>query len=747
MGDGNRLARPDPLPMRGRGPGFGAQCAIPSPRWEGANRLTLPADYVERTYAGVLGKIIGVYLGRPFEFWLHERIEAELGQVWYYLHDRFSVPLIVTDDDISGTFTFLRSLADNGNDPKLTSTQIGETWLNYIVEERTILWWGGFGNSAEHTAYLRLKNGVPAPQSGSIALNSKVLAEQIGAQIFIDGWAMVAPGDPARAADLAARAARVSHDSEAVYAAQVLAAMEARAYVEPDINRLLECALSLIPKDSVINRVAHDLREWRTQTPDWREARRRIGERYGYDKYLGNCHVVPNHALILLGLLYGDNDFQRSLMIVNTSGWDTDCNSGNLGCLLGIKNGLAGIEEGPDWRGPVADRLYLSTADGGRAVTDAVTETLHIVNGGRALVGDEPLAPKNGARYHFTLPGSVQGWRVDTSALAGAQLKLDNCAGDGEQRSLTLRYAYLAPGGRARAFVDTFIPPEAIEMSRYGLLASPKLSPGQVVTAHLTADSRNASPVPVRLYLGVYDGQDQLCIVPGPETVMRPGDDWNVEWTVPATDGQPISRIGVELTSDTANEGAMHLDWLTWKGSPTVRLVRPEDGGMMWRRAWVNAVDHEGRGKPEPFRLMQDRGTGMLIYGTREWRDYTVEAVMEPHLVAGAGIAARVQGLRRYYALKITDHGEIQLIKARDGIQTLASTAFSWQPQQIYTLKLMVKGQTICAYVDGRPVFTVEDTERLLVDGAVALVCEEGRVDFNEVTIRGDVTSNEEGTT
>ena len=53
------------------------------------------------------------------------------------------------------------------------------------------------------------------------------------------------------------------------------------------------------------------------------------------------------------------------MLIVNTAGWDTDCNSGNVGCLLGIKNGLAGIDAGPDWRAPVADRMYISTADGG----------------------------------------------------------------------------------------------------------------------------------------------------------------------------------------------------------------------------------------------------------------------------------------------------------------------------------------------------------------------------------------------
>ncbi len=78
--------------------------------------------------------------------------------------------------------------------------------------------------------------------------------------------------------------------------------------------------------------------------------------------------MVPNHGVIVLAMAYGGDDFQRALMIANTGGWDTDCNSGNVGCLMGIKVGLAGIDTSPvDWRGPVADRMYLPTADGGRA--------------------------------------------------------------------------------------------------------------------------------------------------------------------------------------------------------------------------------------------------------------------------------------------------------------------------------------------------------------------------------------------
>ena len=62
------------------------------------------------------------------------------------------------------------------------------------------------------------------------------MAEQIGAQIFIDGWALVAPGDPELAADLARRAASVSHDGAAIHGAQLLAAMEAAAFVESDLT-------------------------------------------------------------------------------------------------------------------------------------------------------------------------------------------------------------------------------------------------------------------------------------------------------------------------------------------------------------------------------------------------------------------------------------------------------------------------------------------------------------------------------
>ena len=296
------------------------------------------------------------------------------------MHERLAKPLLVTDDDLSGTFTFLRALPDHGNRHALSAAEIGESWLNYLIEMRTTLWWGGLGNSTEHTAFLRLKSGVPAPRSGSAALNGSVVAEQIGAQIFIDGWGMVAPGDPELASSLAQRAASVSHDGEAVYAAQVIAAMESLAFIEPDLDHLLDVAVGFIPPDCLIYRLINDLRSWRAGEADWRTARQRLASRYGYEVYPGNCHIIPNHGLVILSLLWGEDNFQKSLTIANTCGWDTDCNSGNVGCLLGIKNGLAGIGSDRDWRTPLADRMLVISADGGEAITDAVREAGKVAN-------------------------------------------------------------------------------------------------------------------------------------------------------------------------------------------------------------------------------------------------------------------------------------------------------------------------------------------------------------------------------
>lgn len=685
---------------------------------------TFPADYAERVYAGVLGKLIGVYLGRPVEGWTYDRITEAYGEVDRYIHESRGLPLVVTDDDVSGTFTFLRALPDHGNDPDLTPEQIGKSWLNYLIDRRTILWWGGVGNSTEHTAYVRLKNGIPAPDSGSIELNGKTIAEQVGSQIFIDSWGMIVPGDPARAADFARRAGSVSHDGEAIYGAQVIAAMVSQAFVEADINRLIDAGLAQIPADSTIARLIGDIRAWHAGEPDWRKTLAKIQANYGYDKYLGNCHMVPNHALIIFALLYGDDDFRKAQMIVNTSGWDTDCNAGNVGAILGVKNGLAGIDDSSyDWRGPVADRMYLATADGGRAITDAVIETYHVVNTARALAGEPPIAPKRGARFHFDLPGAVQGF-----AAGGESISVENVEGHSEtgSRSLVVRWDDDRPDDPVVAMTPTFIPPEAIVMPGYTLLASPTLYPGQEVTARLTAHLGNEGPVEARLAIQFYGEGDELQTLAGSPELLLPGRATTLDWRIPELGGAPVAFVGISVEPAEAGAGAVYLDWLTWSGSPTVTFSRPEARGDMWRRAWVDGVDQfEGRWR-ETYRISQNEGTGLISQGTADWRDYRVSADVTIMLAKRGGIAARVGGMRRWYALLLCDDGMVRLVKDREAESVLAERAMARELDRSYRLSLTVEGNRIIGEVDGVTVADVVDADDPLESGSVALIVTEG---------------------
>jgi len=674
-----------------------------------------PKTYAERVYAGVLGKAIGVYLGRPFEGWSHEEILERLGEIEYYVNDRPGMPpLIVTDDDISGTFTFPRALEDYD---QVTAERIGRTWLNYIIENRTILWWGGLGISTEHTAYLRLREGVRAPESGSTELNGPVVAEQIGAQIFIDGWAMASPGDPDRAAVFATEAARVSHDGEAVYAARVLAAMEAAAFVEPQIDRLLDIGTGYIPADSAIARMIADLREWHAGTSggtggagrrggDWHAAFGRIRERWGYDRFPGDVPVVPNHAVIILGLLYGEGDFSESLRIASTAGWDTDCNAGNLGCLLGIRNGLTAFDGGRDWRGPVADRLLLPSADPGNAVSDAVREAIRIVNHRNRLDGVSPWAPKGGARFSFTFPGSVQGFTPGEAETTGENVAV------GGGRALRVTFQ-----GTGSVTTPTFKLPDQLAMPGYEFVASPSIYPGQTVTAEVsTASGAEADAIEAQCILGVYTAQGGLREVRlgEPERIARAPQ--RISRRVPDLDGQPIATVGLRFrAARVGGAAAVLLHSLDWSGEPEVTFTWPgdvapprdgvtsKDGDtfQVWRHAWANGIDQWDDVWDVPFRLVQNRGRGLLIQGTRDWRNYAAEATLRIDLADAAGIAVRVQGMERYYALLLTSQGTARLIRRLEGDTVLREIPYPWEPDRPYTLRLAAEGATIRASVDG----------------------------------------------
>ncbi|KAI5859867.1 ADP-ribosylation/Crystallin J1 [Durotheca rogersii] len=725
----------------------------------------LPPDYLERVYAGVLGKLIGVYLGRPIEGWTHERILAELGPVRYYVNERVGrgdLPLVVTDDDVSGTFAFVRALEEHlpppsssspphpspGAPAPVTAEQIGKTWLNAVVPRRAVFWWGGRGVSTEQTAFLNLRRGVRAPRSGSAALNGRTISEQIGGQIFADAWALAAPGNPALAAELAAAGASVSHDGEAVYAARLWAAAEAEAFLSADPQRLLDTGLRFVPRDSLIARLVADVRAWHARdAPDWRRTRSRIEVKYGYDKFPGACHVVPNHAVMVMALLYGAGSFDEALHVTATSGWDTDCNAGNVGCLLGIMHGIAAFSSkggGPDWRGPLADRALLSTADGGYSVNNAARLAYDVANLGRRLAGvPEPFAaPKDGAQFHFTLPGSVQGFQASrVGGELGApdpvvRVEQDIDKENSNRPGLAIRLQGLADNGAAVHIVTpTFAPPEARRMPFYELLSSPLVCPGQTIRAGVRADGANTSGAWVSLMLRVYTPEDELeDLVADRVVVLAPGASDVLEWTVPTSLGcRPVQAVGVAVSNGNSYDGSAEaaarltgtiwLSYLRYAGTPTLDLsprVEDDDNGLhdsFFKASFVSsASDFYFMGGRFVVAQDGDDAEGLVVYGTREWTDYRVATRLVVNLASGpVGVVARVRGLNRWYGVLLSpDDGSdgdttdghalrgkrVVLVKALDEQRIeLEAADFDWALDVPYTISVEISGDMLRARI------------------------------------------------
>jgi len=139
---------------------------------------------------------------------------------------------------------------------------------------------------------------------------------------------------------------------------------------------------------------------------------------------------------------------------------------------------------------------------------------------------------------------------------------------------------------------------------------------------------------------------------------------------------------------------------------------------------------------PEPYRLVQNEGRGLIMQGTREWQDYEVEADITPWLMDAGGIAVRVQGQRRFYALQLVKGNKVRLIKALDGDTILAERDFDWETYGTYQLKMQVSGNQIRAWIDDALQFEVVDEGKPLNSGGVAYVVDQGHISSQALSVR-----------
>jgi ADP-ribosylglycohydrolase len=662
----------------------------------------IPSDYDERVYAGWLGKCIGVRFGAPLEGWTYQEIRDNLGELESYVAEDAG-KLFKPDDDTAAPMIFIRAVQDYGPTAEISAAQMGETWLNYMGDQHGTLWWGGYGISTEHTAYINMASGIPAPRSGSIAQNGAALAEQIGGQIFSDIWGLVAPNNPTLAADLAERAASVSHDGSGIYGGRFIAALVSAAFSECNPRRLIETGLSVIPGDSEYARVVQSICDFHAQNPhDWHAAYAYLNANFGYDRYPGIVHIIPNAGVVMLGLLYGEGDFSRTLQITNMAGWDTDCNVGNVGAIMGVAVGLEGIAA--HWRQPMNDLLIIASLIGTRNILTIPQCADLFCALGRQLNGANPT--EKHPRYHFVYPGSTSNFQaggVKARPIHQSQAEINGVP------ALRTSIRKLNKKGEVRIFTRTFYRPGELSGNYYGAVFSPLIYPGQQIRArvYLPADA------PDTLRAGLYvNGAHYNEAHQGETTPLKPGEWTTLTYTIPPLTDACLDTAGIVLRNlgEVWETGSFYVQWLDWSGgqNPPASTItfahdRSESGSAsQWTRLrgyWRledGAYHGSGPGECETY-------TGDI-----DWDDYHFSARIVPLIGEHHQINARVQGALRSYAFGLSPDG-VMLYKKDRRYAPVASAPFEWQHGQPYTLSLTVQGSqlTASAQAEGGPVQTI----------------------------------------
>ena len=143
-----------------------------------------------------------------------------------------------------------------------------------------------------------------------------------------------------------------------IYGEMFVAAMLAASFVTSDVNRIIEIGLSEIPAKCRLSEAVHDAVAWCEELSDWERVWDRIFEKYGH--YSG-VHTINNAALVVMGLIFGSNDYENGIVVTVRGGWDTDCNGATVGSILGAKFGADSL---PDkWIGVLSDRLMSVVRD------------------------------------------------------------------------------------------------------------------------------------------------------------------------------------------------------------------------------------------------------------------------------------------------------------------------------------------------------------------------------------------------
>jgi ADP-ribosylglycohydrolase len=336
---------------------------IRAERPDGPRRMELnltDAQMLDRIHGAWSGRAAGCALGKPVEGWHKRHINSYL-QFAEALPLNDYIPLVeghpeglklrlpdctrgmihymARDDDMDYTILGLHLLERHG--PDFTSSNVAETWLSRLPYHLVY--------TAERAAYRNLVNNLWPPES---ATHRNPFREWIGAQIRADMWGYVAPGWPEKAAEFAFRDAVVSHVKNGIYGEMFVAAMLAASFVTSDVEEVIRIGLSEIPRNSRLAEAVRDTVEWSKELTNWEQIWAKINEKYGHYHAV---HTINNAALVVMGLMFAQRDYETSIVVAVRGGWDTDCNGATAGSVCGMMLGADALPS--KWVGVLNDRL------------------------------------------------------------------------------------------------------------------------------------------------------------------------------------------------------------------------------------------------------------------------------------------------------------------------------------------------------------------------------------------------------
>ncbi|TAL61843.1 MAG: ADP-ribosylglycohydrolase family protein [Bacteroidetes bacterium] len=296
------------------------------------------AEFLDRVYACWLGKNIGGTLGMPFEG------KTDVNNLTFYTNIKVGEP--AANDDLDLQILWLKAMEDNNC--SVDAYTLGEYWLKYVPVD-----WNEYG-----VGKTNMRSGIMPPLSGEY--NNAKWKTSNGAWIRSEIWACLAPGNPMLAAQFAWNDACVDHGcSEGTFAEIFTATLESAAFIENDRDKLIKFALSMIPGDCRVAIAVNTAVEVKKSGFDWLQAREAVIK---VTEDLGWFQAPRNIAFTLIGWLYGDNDFGKSICIAVNCGDDTDCTGATLGSIFGILYGTIIIPE--KWRAPIGDGIKTVAVSG-----------------------------------------------------------------------------------------------------------------------------------------------------------------------------------------------------------------------------------------------------------------------------------------------------------------------------------------------------------------------------------------------